>query len=67
MVLDLFVREPFPFKEMSERAVRMDIGGITVPVCAIKDLIAMKQKAGRAKDLEDIKYLQGLLETKHED
>ena len=67
MVLDVFVREPYPFKEMAERAVSMDISGITVPVCAINDLIAMKQKAGRAKDLEDIKYLQGLLETKHED
>lgn len=61
MVLDVFVREPFPFQQMAERAVQMDIGGITVPVCAITDLIAMKQKAGRAKDLEDIKYLQGLL------
>ena len=63
MILDVFVREPFPYHEMLQRAVRMDIGGITVPVCAITDLIAMKQKAGRAKDLEDIKYLQGLLDS----
>ena len=40
----------------------MDIGGITVPVCAIQDLIAMKTGTGRSKDEEDIKYLQGLLE-----
>lgn len=62
MVLDVFVREPFPFSEMATRAVPMDIGGMTVPVCAIQDLIAMKTGTGRAKDEEDIKYLQGLLD-----
>lgn len=62
MILDVFVREPFPFKEMQQRAVSMDIGGINVPVCAIQDLIAMKSGTGRAKDEEDIKYLQGLLD-----
>jgi len=67
MILDVFVREPFPFQQMAERAVPMDLGGITVPVCAISDLIAMKQKAGRLKDLEDIKYLQGLLDAQNED
>src|SRR4030065_285940 len=60
MILDVFVREPFPFKEMAQRAVLMDLGGIVIPVCAINDLIAMKQQAARPKDLEDIKYLQGL-------
>ena len=62
MILDVFVREPFPFKEMAQRAVPMDLGGIIIPVCAINDLIAMKQQAARPKDLEDIKYLQGLLD-----
>lgn len=67
MILDVFVREPFPFKDMAARAVSMDIGGLSVPVCAISDLIKMKQKSGRPKDLEDIKYLQGLLENSNED
>lgn len=67
LILDVFVREPFPFQQMAQRAVSMDLGGITVPVCAISDLIAMKQKAGRAKDLEDIKYLQGLMEQGNEE
>ena len=66
MVLDIFVREPFPFQQMSDRAVSMDLAGVVVPVCAITDLIAMKEKAGRAKDLDDIKYLQGLLDSKNE-
>ena len=34
--------------------------GITIKVAAIADLIAMKKKAGRAQDLEDIKALRKL-------
>ena len=67
MVLDVFVREPFPFEDMLNRAVYMDIGELTVPVCAINDLIEMKKKAGRPKDLEDIKYLQSIQKTENED
>lgn len=67
MVLDVFVREPFPFDDMSKRAVNIDIGELTVPVCAINDLIEMKKKAGRPKDLEDIKYLQSIQKAENED
>ncbi len=38
------------------------MNGETVPVCDIWHLITMKQKAGRGKDLEDIKYLQVILD-----
>lgn len=62
LVIDMFVREPFPFAEMFARTVNMDIGGVSIPVCAIEDLIAMKTGTGRAKDKEDIKFLKGLLE-----
>ena len=34
--------------------------GITIKVAAITDLIAIKKKAGRAQDLEDIKALRKL-------
>jgi predicted nucleotidyltransferase len=66
LVLDLFVREPMPFQEMLERAAHMDIGGVTVPVCAIEDLIRLKQEAGRPQDLLDIRYLNGILERDNE-
>lgn len=66
LIIDVFVYEPFPFKEMAQRAVYMDLGGIIVPVCAINDLIVMKQLAGRPKDLEDIKYLRSLLKKDNE-
>ena len=67
MVLDVFIREPFPFDEMIQRAVHMNLGELTVPVCAINDLIEMKRKAGRPKDLEDIKYLESVLSAQNED
>jgi len=62
LIVDVFVREPIPFSELSKKAVMLDIDGEAVPVCDIEHLIAMKQKAGRGKDLEDIKYLQAILD-----
>ena len=67
MVLDVFIREPFPFDEMIQRVIHMNIGELSVPVCAINDLIEMKKKAGRPKDLEDIKYLESLQGSENED
>jgi predicted nucleotidyltransferase len=67
MILDVFIREPFPFDEMLKRIVHMNLGELSVPVCAINDLIEMKKKAGRPKDLEDIKYLESLQNSKNED
>ena len=66
IIIDLFIREPFPFDEMYNRTVQMGLGDTSVPVCAINDLIEMKKVAGRPKDLEDIKYLQDLLDSENE-
>ncbi|MDA3869659.1 MAG: hypothetical protein PF589_06885 [Gammaproteobacteria bacterium] len=62
LVVDIFVREPMPFSELSKKAIMLNMDGETVPVCDIGHLIAMKQNAGRGKDLEDIKYLQVILD-----
>ena len=62
LVIDVFVREPIPFAELSKKAIMLDLDGEPVPVCNIKHLIAMKEKAGREKDVEDIKYLQAILD-----
>lgn len=61
LVVDVFVQEPVPFAELSKKAIMLNMNGESVPVCDIETLIAMKLKAGRAKDLEDIKYLQAIL------
>jgi len=60
-IVDLFVHEPIPFKDLSQRAVTMDIDGTPVPVCGIADLIELKRRAARPRDLDDIAHLQELL------
>ena len=58
VTVDLFVYEPVPWPELVLRARRMDIGGIRVPVCSIDDLIGLKMKAARPRDLDDIEHLR---------
>jgi predicted nucleotidyltransferase len=58
LTVDLFVYEPIPFHELALRAERMDIDGITVPVCSINDLINLKMKVARPKDIDDIEHLR---------
>lgn len=57
MTVDLFVDQPIPYQDLYQRSVVMDLDGIDVRVCSIDDLIAMKQLAGRHKDLADIEQL----------
>lgn len=63
-IVDLFVREPFPFKEMAARADIVNIDGVRIPVCAIPDLIELKRRAGRPRDLDDIAHLEELLRVR---
>ena len=66
-IVDLFVHEPIPFKELSQRAVSMHIDGTPVPVCSIVDLIELKRRAARPRDLDDIAHLQELLRLQQRD
>jgi hypothetical protein len=58
--LDLLVEPPGgpPYAELRARATDVDIGGTTVHVADIDDLIAMKKVAGRLRDLADIEELE---------
>lgn len=58
--IDLFAREPFDFIEAFARALHVEIGEIKVSVASIADLIILKEKAGRTKDLEDIEALKSI-------
>ncbi len=58
--LDLFVKAPFDFEEFVSAAKQVTIGGVPVRIASIDHLIAMKQRAGRAKDLDDIVELEAL-------
>lgn len=58
--VDIFVQEPFDFDAVYSRALRADLGFATVSVIGLTDLLALKQAAGRAKDLDDIRALRQL-------
>lgn len=49
------------FSTLRSRADRYDLGGFTVSVARIEDLIAMKQASGRPKDIADIAELETIL------
>ena len=59
--VDVFVEEPFAIEPALLRATRAKLGANTIAVASIPDLIQLKRKAGRPKDLEDIAKLQEIL------
>lgn len=46
------------YEELSSRATEAEILGVTVAVCSIEDLKAMKRAAGRTRDLADLEDLE---------
>jgi hypothetical protein len=61
--IDLFVDPPLVFAEAYLRAVHMEVApGVTAAFCALEDLIELKSKAARPRDLEDIAQLRKLQE-----
>lgn len=58
--VDLFVEEPLPFEASYERAVCVELGPSKIWVASIEDLMAMKKRAGRPRDLEDVEALEAI-------
>jgi Nucleotidyl transferase AbiEii toxin, Type IV TA system len=60
--LDLLAKPPGapPYARLRSNARRVDIGELAIPVASIDDLIAMKEAAGRPKDLADIEELEAI-------
>jgi predicted nucleotidyltransferase len=46
-----------PYKELCLRAKQVEIMGVTIAVCSLEDLLAMKRAAGRTRDLADLEDL----------
>lgn len=46
-----------PFEELFERSLTIDAWGVEIRVVGLSDLLAMKQAAGRPRDLSDIAAL----------
>jgi predicted nucleotidyltransferase len=45
------------FAELRAKAIDVEISGVTIAICALEDLRAMKRAAGRARDLVDLEDL----------
>jgi hypothetical protein len=48
------------FKDLDAQATEIDVGDVTVRVASLDDLIRMKQRAARPKDLIHLEWLQAL-------
>jgi predicted nucleotidyltransferase len=58
--LDVLLFPAVEPQDMVQRAQRLDIAGVQVPLACTDDLIALKQSAGRPIDLADIEHLKRL-------
>jgi predicted nucleotidyltransferase len=45
------------YEELRSRASEVEIMGVTIAVCSLEDLLAMKRAAGRTRDLADLEDL----------
>jgi len=64
--VDLFVEEPFDFDDTYARSVRVCLDHTECRVISVADLITLKRRAGRPRDVEDIAALEALMETPDE-
>jgi len=60
--IDIVIHSPISYESLKERAVRVQIQDVSIPVVSIHDLIELKLYAGRKQDLSDIEYLKLILE-----
>ena len=58
--VDLFASDPLPFEPAWGRRLRAQVGGLSVNVASLGDLIEMKRRAGRPRDLEDVRELEAI-------
>jgi predicted nucleotidyltransferase len=61
--IDIFVEEPFDFENTYAQACVEEIApGVPIRFVDLQTLIAMKARAGRPKDLDDIAHLRAIQE-----
>ena len=59
--IDVFVEAPFDFESAYANAERLDVAPeVSATFVGLSDLIAMKRRAGRPQDLQDVAELESL-------
>ena len=66
-VVDIFVDHPIEFEGLWDRSEVVAVGGTTVRIASIADLIALKRLAGRPQDVADIARLEEILRRREGD
>ena len=56
--IDVFLSNPVDFGKAFKRRKTLKIGSIVIQAVSLKDLIDMKERAGRTHDLEDLEILK---------
>lgn len=64
--VDVFADLPFDFEETHARATLVELGAGSVHVASIRDVIEMKRRVARPKDLEDAAALAQLARSRGE-
>lgn len=59
-LIDVFIEEKIPFREVLQEIVQMGAKGITIPVVSLRHLKKLKRSAGRPQDLADIEAIEAL-------
>lgn len=57
LMIDIIIEESLKFEKLLKNMICRKFGNIPVFAISIQDLIKMKRKAGRHKDLDDLEYL----------
>ena len=63
--VDIFVEAPFDFDAAWQRRVEVPVQRTTAPVLCLDDLLFLKRRAGRRRDLEDIAALEAIAREDH--
>jgi len=56
--IDIIIDAPIEYSKAHQRARKITVQGVPIPVISIDDLIKMKKAAGRELDKADIQYLR---------
>lgn len=55
--VDVLIQHPLDIEAAIGAAVTREVDGVPVPLCAIKDMIALKRDTGRQQDAADVEHL----------
>jgi hypothetical protein len=58
--IDVFLHEPFSFVEAYKKRKGISISDFEITVASLEDLKALKERAGRGKDLSDLAQIEKL-------